>query len=103
GFPNGAAILLAPRAGGMTQLVRIDDPFASGRLQALGPPALNNRGTLAFHAVSTTTDPSDHGMLDGVFAVDATGANLRVLVRDGSAPCPAGPPLTGRPGAGVRG
>ncbi len=49
---------------------------------------------LAFHAVSTTTDPSDHGMLDGVFALDATGANLRVLVRDGIAPSPAGQPLT---------
>src|SRR5438132_1377883 len=94
GFPNGGAILLAPRAGGMTRLVRIDDPFASGRLQALGPPALNNRGMLAFHALSTTTDPSDHGMLDGVFALDATGANLRVLVRDGIAPSPAGQPLT---------
>ena len=94
GFPNGGAILLAPRAGGMTRLVRIDDPFASGRLQALGPPVLNNRGMLAFHALSTTTDPSDHGMLDGVFAVDATGANLRVLVRDGIAPSPAGQPLT---------
>src|SRR5439155_532482 len=94
GFPNGGAILLAPRAGGMTQLVRIDDPFASGRLQALGPPVLNNRGMLAFHALSTTTEPSNDGMLDGVFAVDATGANLRVLVRDGIAPSPAGQPLT---------
>src|SRR5438128_1032991 len=94
GFPNGGAILLAPRAGGMTRLVRIDDPFASGRLQALGPPVLNNRGILVFHALSTTTEPSDHGMLDGVFAVDATGANLRVLVRNGIAPSPAGQPLT---------
>src|SRR5256885_11598901 len=82
GFPNGGAILLAPRAGGMTRLVRIDDPFPSGRLQALGPPALNNPGLLAFHALSTTTDPSDHGMLDGAFALDATGAQLRLVDRD---------------------
>ena len=94
GFPAGGAILVAPRAGGTTQLVRINDPFADGKLQTLGPPAINNHGMLAFHALATTTAPSDDGMLDGIFAVDAAGTNLRVLVRDGIAPAPAGQTLT---------
>jgi hypothetical protein len=87
GAPSGGAVVLAPRAGGFLEAARIDAPFDGGRLVRLGPPALNNHGLLAFHAVATTTDPTDSdGMVDGIFAAD--GQALRVLVRDGLSPMP---------------
>ncbi len=95
GFPSGGAIVLAPLAGGLTQLVRLSDPIAGGTFQVLGPPALNNSGLIVFHGLATTTDPSDNGgILDGIFAVDTTGLNLRILVRDGIAPGSDGQTLT---------
>ncbi|HJQ83740.1 MAG TPA: choice-of-anchor tandem repeat NxxGxxAF-containing protein [Candidatus Binatia bacterium] len=86
GFPAGGGIVVA-RAGGFIDVVRIDGPFDGGKFLSFGPPALNNRGVLAFHALATTTDRSDaDGLVDGIFLADQTGVHL--VVRDGLAPMP---------------
>ena len=85
--PAGAAILLAPQAGATSEVVRIDGAFDGGKFVSLGPPALNNHGVIAFHAVVTTSDPTDaDGRVDGIFA--AEGGGIQMLVRDGIAPMP---------------
>jgi hypothetical protein len=51
-----------------------------GTFQILGPPALNNTGTLAFHGFVDGPIP-----LDGVFKRDGAGG-LTLLIRDGTIP-----------------
>jgi hypothetical protein len=93
GFPAGAGIVFASHGGGLVQVVRVDGAFESGKFLNLGPPALNNNGLVAFHALATTTEPNDgNGLIDGIFA--AEGGTLRIVVRDGIAPVPADQPLT---------
>ena len=92
GAPIGGAVVLAPRAGGILEVARTDGPFDGGKFTRFGPPALNNHGLLAFHAVATTADPNDgDGKVDGIFAAD--GQTVRMLVRDGISPMPANQPL----------
>ncbi len=91
GLPAGGAVVVAPRAGGYTEVARIDGPFGDGKFQSFGPPILNNHGVLAFHGIAT--DPSDsNGLLDGVIIADASGLNA--VVRDGLQVMPAGNTLT---------
>ena len=87
GLPAGAAIFVASATGGTSEVVRIDGAFDGGKFLSLGPPALNNHGLIAFHALATTTDPTDSdGIVDGIFAADAGGISM--LVREGIAPMP---------------
>jgi hypothetical protein len=91
GYPSGGAIFTASATGAPTAAVRIGDPFEGGTIQTLGPPALNNGGTLAFHAVATTTAPAEaDGRVDGIFL--ATAGGVAAIVRAGLAPV-AGTPL----------
>jgi len=90
GAPGGGAVVLAPRAGGLLEVARIDAPFDGGKFVRFGPPVLNNRGLLAFHAVATTTDPSDADrIVDGIFAGDGQSVRALVSDRSGMAPMPA--------------
>jgi hypothetical protein len=91
GFPTGGAVVFAPRAGGFTEVARLDQPFDTGKFQSFGPPALNGAGTIVFHGLATTTDQSNGGLLDGVFVADRGG--VRVLVRNGIAPMPLDQPV----------
>src|SRR5262245_30770365 len=76
--PGGA--LFVKRAGqDLVAVKRLGDAYESGTFQILGPPALNNSGTLAFHGLV------DGGtVLDGVFTL--AGDTLTLLLRDGQVP-----------------
>jgi hypothetical protein len=87
--PAGAAIFSVPLGGANERVVGIDDPFDGGAFQSLGPPALNNGGTLAFRGQSTA---SDGAAFDGIFTV-ASGT-ISLLVRGGITPAPLGKALT---------
>jgi hypothetical protein len=90
GAPSGGAVVLAPRAGGLLEVARIDEPFDDGRIIDLGPPALNSHGLLAFHALATTSDPNN--TVDGIFTGD--GQTIQVVVRNNISPMPLNEPLT---------
>src|SRR5262249_54468421 len=82
GLPTRGGVILAPRAGGFTEIAHIGgllDPLTT--FQTFGPPALNNHGVIVFHAFATTKDPNDDdGIVDGVLRYDGT---LHVVARDG--------------------
>jgi len=87
GTKTPGAIFVASPAGGYAPRLRIGEAFEGGEILALGPPALNGRGVLAFHASTVTTDPADDdGRLDGIFTAGPDG--LQVVVRDGAHPMP---------------
>jgi hypothetical protein len=76
--PGGA--IFAKRAGQeLVAVKKLGDPYESGTFQILGPPALNNSGTLAFHGLVDGAT-----VLDGVFTL--TGDTLSLLIRDGPPP-----------------
>jgi hypothetical protein len=87
--PAGAAIFRVPLGGANERVVGIDDPFDGGAFQSLGPPALNNGGTIAFRGQSTD---SEGEASDGIFTVDSGTVSL--LVRGGIAPPPLDKALT---------
>ena len=57
------------------------------RFAILGPPALNNAGTMAFHGVA-----EGRGVVDGIFTLGAAGITL--LIRDGTTPAALPAPFT---------
>ena len=79
--PGFSSAMFRRRAGQNLETVfKHDDPNPSGdgKFDILGPPALNNAGTLAFHAtLSGLSAP-----LDGVFTLE--GSTLSLLMRDGA-------------------
>jgi hypothetical protein len=80
--PSFSSAMFLRRAGQNLETVfRHDDPNPGGdggKFDILGPPALNNAGTLAFHA--TLSGPSSP--LDGVFTLE--GGTVSRLIRDGA-------------------
>lgn len=79
GTRPGGAIFFAPAGGTLTALVKLGDDFQGGRFTILGPPALNNRRTLAFRGFLEGAV-----QLDGVFTF--SGGLTTLLLRDGTAP-----------------
>lgn len=76
---SGGAIFVKRAGQELTAVKKLGDAYESGTFQVLGPPALNNAGTLAFHGFV------DGGtLLDGVFTL--TGDTLSLLIRDGQIP-----------------
>lgn len=91
GLVTGGGVFLAPLGGDLEAVARLGDGFEGGEILNLGPPALNNARTLAFHAFATTNSPDDDGIVDGVFT--ASAGVVSVAVRDGVEPAPLGQPL----------
>src|SRR5262249_35036370 len=77
---SGGAIFVR-RAGEtlITPVIRLGDAYGGGTFQVLGPPAMNNAGTLAFHGF--VDGPNQ---IDGVFELQ--GTTLSLLIRDGASP-----------------
>jgi hypothetical protein len=76
---SGGAIFLR-RAGAtlITPMLKLNDAYGAGTFQVLGPPALNNSDTLAFHGFVDGGET-----LDGIFELQ--GGTLSLLMRDGAA------------------
>src|SRR5262245_2939496 len=63
----------------ITPVIKLGDAYGAGTFQLLGPPAMNNSGTLAFHGFV------DGGQtIDGIFQLQ--GGALSLLYRDGMTP-----------------
>jgi hypothetical protein len=76
--PGGA--LFVKRAGqDLVAVKKLGDVYENGTFQILGPPGLNNSGTLAFHGLVDGVT-----VLDGVFTL--AGDTLTLLLRDGQIP-----------------
>ena len=63
----------------ITPVIKLNDAYGTGTFQILGPPALNNSGTLAFHGVV-----GGGATIDGIFQLQ--GGALSLLYRDGTTP-----------------
>ena len=83
--PEGGIFVVDP-AGGMTLRVRLGDTTPWGVITALGAPAMNAAGTLAFRG--TTEDPER--IEDGIFTLDGTA--LTRLAADGLTVVPPADP-----------
>ncbi len=75
GARQGGAIFFAPAGGALAPVVKLGDEFQGGRFAILGPPALNNRRTMAFRGFLEGALS-----LDGVFVV--SGGATTLLIRD---------------------
>jgi hypothetical protein len=77
---SGGAIFVR-RAGQtlITPVLKLGDAYGAGTFQVLGPPALNNPGTLAFHGFVDGGET-----IDGIFELQ--GGTLSLLMRDGVTP-----------------
>ena len=60
-------------------VLTVGTTWESRRFAILGPPALNNAGTMAFHGVA-----EGRGVVDGIFTLGPAGITL--LIRDGTTP-----------------
>jgi hypothetical protein len=80
---NEGGAVFVRRAGQtlLTPVIKLGDTYGTGTFQILGPPALNNSGTLAFHGF--VDGPAQ---LEGIFELQ--GSALSLLIRDGSVPPP---------------
>ena len=63
----------------ITPVIKLGDAYGAGTFQVLGPPALNNSGTLAFHGFVDGGET-----IDGIFQLQ--GGALSLLYRDGATP-----------------
>jgi len=79
---HDAAIFLRPAAGDLVQIVKTGDPYDGGLFVRVGPPALNNTGTIAFHATVNRPDAAE-----GIFSA-GVGTAPALLV-GGGLPLPA--------------
>jgi len=77
---GSSGAIFRKRAGqDIVPVLKLNAAYGSGTFQILGPPAINNAGTLAFHAL-VDGDP----ILDGIFTMQ--GDALTLLIRDGQIP-----------------
>lgn len=81
-----AAIFLKPAADDLRAVVRVGDAAEGGRFDSpLGPPALNNHGTIAFHGlIAATSAPADFtrdGEIEGIY--EASGGATSLAVAEG--------------------
>jgi hypothetical protein len=77
---SGGAVFV--RHAGQTLIapvIKLNDAYGAGTFQVLGPPALNNSGTLAFHGFVDGGET-----IDGIFQLQ--GGALSLLFRDGVTP-----------------
>ena len=65
-------------------VVSIGQSFPFGTFESLGPPALNNHGTIAFRGFGTAPASDDDGLIDGVFV--ASGGSITVRASDETVP-----------------
>ncbi len=73
--------LFVRRAGqAVTAVVKLGDAYDNGTFEIIGPPALNNVGTIAFRGFVEGREE----LLDGVFTL--SGGALSLLIRDGETP-----------------
>ncbi len=79
GTTQRGAIFLRRAAQSLTPVLTLGSPYERGTFQVLGPPAMNNAGTLAFHGLVDGATS-----LDGVFKLE--GGTLSLLIRDGDLP-----------------
>jgi hypothetical protein len=70
-----------------TAVLTLGSSWEDKTFSILGPPALNNLGTLAFRGVA-----EGRGVVDGIFKLDAGGLSL--LIRDGNTPDTLPAPFT---------
>src|SRR5262249_1038854 len=81
------AIFLRRAGQGVTPVLTLGSPYERGSFQILGPPAMNNAGTLAFRGF--VDGPSS---LDGIFKLE--GGAVSLLIRDGVIPATLPVPFT---------
>src|SRR5262249_52538086 len=87
GTTSRGAIFLRRAGQGVTPVLTLGSPYERGSFQILGPPAMNNAGTLAFRGF--VDGPSS---LDGIFKLE--GGAVSLLIRDGVIPATLPVPFT---------
>jgi hypothetical protein len=87
GTTQGGAIFVRRAGQSLTPVIRLGATYEGKTFEILGPPAINNTGTLAFRGFldGATT-------LDGIFLLE--GTTLSLLIRDGLVPATLPAPFT---------